>query len=243
MLGRERARVLAEFAAPDRLLTDPAAVRGEAERWLESYRKHYLAWHERVQAPARYEELSRVRRGASFEAALRLARLGVGEHEARALAEEVQGALQGRCFAGDPLPAGCAVCPQCGCSLGEERALPVPAALSARVEALVATQLAALRQQGELFTRRRESCREQTIAAAVKELLATPEPTRERLLSLLNDPVLAWLRAQMAQPHARQVRLSELRARLEGKQLTAREVRRAVEEWLGGGEDEVVEIV
>ena len=120
MLGRERVRVLAEFAAPDRLLTDPATVRGEAERWLESYRRHYLAWHEHVHAPPRYEELTRVRRSQSFEAARRLARLGLGETEAGALSEEVQAALQGRCFAGDPLPAGCAVCPQCGYALGEE---------------------------------------------------------------------------------------------------------------------------
>ena len=61
---------------PERLLADPAALRGEAERWLESYRKHYLAWHERVHAPRATKHSARVRRSPVFEAALRLARLG-----------------------------------------------------------------------------------------------------------------------------------------------------------------------
>lgn len=243
MLAKEHRRVRARFAAPEHLLRDPQGLRAEAQRWLDSYRRHYLAWHERLHAPARFEELARLRRDPALEAAARLARLGLSEGEARSLPEELQAALSRRCLAGDPLPAGCVVCPQCGLALGQELPLPQAAALAARLQALLSAQLTALREHADLLSRRLESCSDPAVAAAVAALLKPPDPPAERLSALLGESTLAWLRRQLDQPRARPVRLSDLGARLGGKQLPKAEVRGAVEDWLGGGEEEVVEVV
>jgi hypothetical protein len=60
---------------------------------------------------------------------------------------------------------------------------------------------------------------------------------------LLSEDVIAWIRAQLGQPRARKRKLAELEGALRGREMTKREVVRRVDEWLGGGEDEVVEVV
>jgi hypothetical protein len=52
----------------------------------------------------------------------------------------------------------------------------------------------------------------------------------------LSDEVVAWLRDQLGRPKARRRELSDLVARLEGKDLTKQGVLRIVQEWLGEGE-------
>ncbi|HUU55056.1 MAG TPA: hypothetical protein VMY87_09065, partial [Armatimonadota bacterium] len=74
MLAREREAVVARFGDSREVVFSAGAVRAAGERWLERYRKHYLAWHGRVHAAARFEPLSGVRRSAEMETMRRLAR-------------------------------------------------------------------------------------------------------------------------------------------------------------------------
>jgi hypothetical protein len=62
------------------------------------------------------------------------------------------------------------------------------------------------------------------------------------LLPHLADEVIAWLRQQLGQPTARKRDLTALAEQLRGKELTAREVLRIVQEWLGAEDDDVIQV-
>ena len=100
LLAREHRKVRAEFGAPERLLGDPAGVQAEAQRWLESYRRHYLAWHERLHASARFEELGRLCRGSGVGGRAAAGRSGMG----RGRGADATGTIAGR--PRPPLPRG-----------------------------------------------------------------------------------------------------------------------------------------
>lgn len=258
-LARSREEVVRAFAAPERLLRDRAAVRAQAAGWLETYRRHYLAWHERVHATARFQELAKLRPSAEMEAMRRLAQAGLLAQESGRIEAELREALGRRCHVGDPLPVGQVVCPQCGLRLGEEVALPVAEELARRAEEVVARQREELLGQREMLTRRlagygkarvRESVgRWLEGAALVGARRAVPEGAAvelgewaRRAVPLLTEEVIAWVRQQLEQPRAVRRSVGELAGKLVGKEVPKSEVRRAVEEWLGG-EGEMVEVV
>jgi hypothetical protein len=241
LLAREREEVLAWLGAHDRLMADPAGARGAAQRWLEAYRRHYLAWHERAHAAARFEPLAQLRRSPALEAARRLTQAGLSPSVAD-VDEDLRGAAGRRCLAGDPLPDGHVVCPLCGLLLGEDPPLPEGTTLSARVQSALGSQLWALRGQAELLLRRLRGCEDRRVVAAVQGLFADGV-SPQAVCDLLTDDTVSWLRGQLGQPHAVRKELRSLTERLTGKELPKREVRRAVEAWLGEGEEQVVEIL
>jgi hypothetical protein len=243
LLARERDSVLRSFASPEHLVTRSREVGAAAQRWLESYRKHYLAWHSAANAPARYEGLARLRQSATLEAARRLSRAGIPGEDGDRIGEELAAALGQRCLAGDPLPAGCVVCPSCRLRLGQEVAVPAAAEMAARAEAALAEQVGRLRGHGELLRRRLEGCRDERVRAGVEAMCASADLPAEELRALLSEDVIAWTRTQLGQPQARKRKLAELEGALRGKEMTKREVVRRVDEWLGGGDDEVVEVI
>ena len=155
-----------------------------------------------------------------------------------------------RCLAGDPLPAGEVVCSICRVGFKEEVALPEAGEVGRRVEEMLGRQLAGLREQGEMLGRRAAA----SGIRGVRELLAQLHrdasgqetsscPTHfEAFVELLRDDVVAWLREQLGQPKARRREVSDLVARLRGKELAKQEVLRIMAEWLGE-EDGFVEVV
>jgi len=248
LLARQRTEVLGRFAEPARLVNEAAATMPAARGWLETYRRHYLAWHERAHAAARFAPLARLRQEATAEAMRQMARAGLLTEEATRLEAELSRALGRRCLAGDPLPAGHVVCPLCGLRLGEEVVLPEAQELWQRVEALLAEQLAALHEHRDLLARRITGCADERVRTAVDALLCAPttdgvEGWAREGVPLLADEVTAWIRQQLAQPRATRRSLRDLGNALQGRELPKREVRRAVEEWLGGGEEGMVEVV
>jgi hypothetical protein len=114
--------------------------------------------------------------------------------------------------------------------------------MTAQAEASLARQVERLRDHGEPLRRRLGGCRDERVVAAV-EILCTSVDAAEELRALLSDDVIAWIRAQLGQPRAQKRELAELEGALRGKEMTKREVVQRVDEWLGGGEDEVVEVV
>jgi len=154
MLAREREAVVARFGDSREVVLSAGAVRAAAEGWLERYRKHYLAWHGRVHAAARFGPLLELRRSAEMEAMRRLARAGLRTEEAEAIEAEVGAAVGRRCLAGDPLPAGEVVCPICRVEFKEEVELPEAGEVGERVAGVVGRQLEGLREQGEMLGRR-----------------------------------------------------------------------------------------
>lgn len=240
-LARQREEVGAWLGTHERLMADPVGARTVAQRWLEAYRRHYLAWHERAHSATRFEPLAQVRRSPSLEAARRLTQAGLSPSAAD-IDDDLGRALGRRCLAGDPLPNGQVICPLCGLLLGEDRPVPDPAALAERVQSVLASQLADLRGQEELLRRRLHGCENHRVATAVQGLLAGAA-SLEAMADLLTEDTVAWLRRQLGQPQAVRKDLRRLTQRLAGRELPKREVRRAVEAWLGEGEEEVVEIV
>jgi len=244
LLAREHRALLNRLASPQAMVLDPESVHSAARRWLENYRRHYLAWHSRSHAAARFEELARLRGSALTEATRRLARVGLSTEAAAVIEVELGRALGQRCLAGDPLPNGCVVCPICALRLGQEIELPNAAELAKRVEGTLEKQLSELLEHRDLLKRRLDGCRSESVREAVEGLLGGTESLSvEELLRLLSDTTIAWLTKQMGQPRARRRELRRLQESLRGKELAKREVMTIVEEWLGPGEDEVVEIV
>ncbi|MBN1461942.1 MAG: hypothetical protein JXA57_20620, partial [Armatimonadetes bacterium] len=76
-LARERESVLARFDDSRDVVRATSEVKVAATSWLEKYRKHYLAWHARVHAGARFEKLIHLRQSTAMEAMRRLARVGL----------------------------------------------------------------------------------------------------------------------------------------------------------------------
>jgi hypothetical protein len=244
LLARQRQSVLEQFSSSPRLVSDPAAAKAAAQHWLESYRKHYLAWHSRVHGPARFERLAKLRGSALMEAARRLARAGLETEEAALIEAELERALVRGCLAGDPLPAGAAVCPICEIRLGDELPLPDEGELTRRAEEALAQQREKLLGHADLLSRRLAGCRDERIRRAVEKLLAASgDLSPEALRDLLTDDVIPWLRRQLGQPKARRRELRSLDQLLRGKEITKREVIQIVDTWLQAGEDDVVEIM
>ena len=255
LLARARQEAVRAFASPEHLIREPAAVRSLAAGWLETYRRHYLAWHERVHAAARFQALAGLRPSATLEAMRRMARVGLLADEATRLDAELSLALSRRCLAGDPLPSGQVVCPRCGLRLGEEMALPEVEEVSRRAEAVLARQIQELQGQREMLMRRLAGCGEERVRELVGALLCAPteagaEGWAQHAVPLLTEDVIAWIRGQLDQPRAARKSLGDLTGALLGKELPKREVRRAVEEWLGGDPsaplgagEEMVEVV
>jgi hypothetical protein len=115
--------------------------------------------------------------------------------------------------------------------------------MAARAEAALAEQVERLRGHRELLRRRLSGCRDERVVTAVETVCASVGLAAEELRALLSEDVIAWMRAQLGQPQARKRKLAELEGALRGKEMTKREVVRRVDEWLGAGEDEVVEMV
>ena len=244
LLARQHGSLLDQFARPEALVSDPAGVQAAARRWLESYRRHYLAWHTRAHAPARFEGLTKLGQSPAMEAARRLARAGLLTEAVAAIEAELGRALGQRCLAGDPLPVGCVACPICGLRLGQQIELPDPEELAGRVGDALGEQCQALREQSGLLRRRLGGCGDERVGDAVEHLLeAAGSATAEALAPLLSDPVIAWLRQQVERPRASRRELRRLEESLRGKELTRRDVMRIVAEWLEAGEDDYIEIV
>jgi hypothetical protein len=244
LLARQHGSLLDQFARPEALVSDPAGVQAAARHWLESYRRHYLAWHIRAHAPARFEELVKLGQSAEMETARRLARAGLLTETVALIEAELGRALGQRCLAGDPLPVGCVACPICGLRLGQHIELPEPEELAGRVGDALARQCDALREQSELLRRRLGGCRDERARDAVEHLLeAVGSASAEALGPLLSEPVITWLREQVDRPRAMKRELGRLEESLRGKELTRRDVMRIVEEWLEAGEDDYIEIV
>ncbi|UCC68401.1 MAG: hypothetical protein JSV79_00230 [Armatimonadota bacterium] len=244
LLGHERRSVLDWFASPERMVAEQASVEAAARRWLEHYRRHYLAWHSRGHSAARFEELAKLRRSPALEATGRLARAGLRTEDAAVIEAELGRALGQRCLAGDPLPEGRVVCPICGLRLGREIELPDSQELAKRVGETLTRQQNELRGQSEVLRRRLGGCSDERVKEAVEDLLAGPKRgSPETLNALLTDAVIAWLRQQIGRPRARRRELRRLEELLRGKELTKREVMQIVEEWLEGGGDDYIAIV
>ncbi len=241
LLAREREAVLAAFRSTARLVAHAEEVRSQATRWLEAYGRHYLAWHSAAYAAGRFAELARLRQLVTLEAARRLARAGIASEEGERVETETAAGLARRCSAVEPLPTGAVVCPSCGLRLGDEVTLPEAAELARRAEAALAAQMEELAGNAELLGRRSAGCGDERLAAAVARLLSAGPA--EVVAGALSEEVAAWVRAQLGQPRAARRELADLAEMLRGKEMPRREVVRRVEEWLGGGEDEVVEVV
>lgn len=243
LLVREHRSLLDRFGSVRAMVSGPESVRSAGRRWLENYRRHYLAWHSRVHGAARFEGVAALQRSAEAKALKRLSGVGVGKEEAARIEGELARAVGRRCLASDPLPEGCAVCPSCGLGLGKEVERAEAGELGKRVAAILGEQVSELVGREELLKRRLEGCREEGVRGAVERLLAGAEGfAAEELNGLLSDQTISWLKRQLAQPRARRRELGALQEALRGKEMTKQEVRRIVEEWLGPGEDEVVEI-
>lgn len=242
LLARQRQKVLDQFASAERVALASGEVRAAAAQWLESYRKHYLAWHARAHAESRFQGLAGVRRSAAFQVARGLAQAGLGKEEIGSVEFAVNRALARRCLAGDPLPEGAAVCPICGVRLGELPELPDAEELGARVARTARAQMEELQRHGEMLRRRAEACSDDAVAQAVTGLLdAGMEAPLDDLAPLLAGAVTAWLGQQLGRPRAELRELRQLVERLRGRELTKGEALRLIAEWLGDGEDEFVE--
>ncbi len=243
LLARERSSVLGRFDAPESMVTDVEAVRGAARGWLGSYRRHYLAWHSRQHAGEAFEGIREARQLAAMRAAQRLAQLGLGAQAAAGIEAELNRALAQRCLAGDPLPAGAVVCPICKVKLGERLAMPDLQALRTRVEETFARQRRELSDSAGLFRRRLSGCSDAGVRGPGETLGAKGGAlTAEELIGVLSDEVTSWLRQQLGRPQASRRSFGDLQSALQGKELTKREVMRTVDEWLGAGDDDVIEI-
>jgi hypothetical protein len=247
LLEREREAALRGFRSSEHLVAHAAEVRSQAERWLVAYRRHYVAWHSSAYAAARFEALVKAKQSAAMEAARRLVGAGIGSDEVERTWAELTQALGQRCLTGDPLPAGWVVCPNCTLRLGEEVALPEAEGLIGRTDRALAEQIRELKAHEELLRRRLDGCSDERVAGAVAHLLATvADEGRGQAPALrdrLSEDVIGWIRAQLGQPRAGRRELAELESTLRGKEMTKREVVRRVEEWLGEGDDGVVEVV
>jgi hypothetical protein len=118
-----------------------------------------------------------------------------------------------------------------------------------RAEAALRNQQEALREQAELLRRRLAGCQDPRLRGKVGRLLEeagasdAESASPERILSLLGEEEIAWVRKQLGQPRARRRALRELEARLRGKEMAKKDAMGLVAEWLGGEEDDVIEIV
>jgi len=244
LLARERRAVLEAFSSPQRVVANTADVEATANRWLEAYRRHYLAWHARAHAPARMAGYAKLRESGVMAAARRLARAGLLTVEVGAIEAEANRALEQRCLAGDPLPRGAVVCTICGLALGEEPTPADPAALVIRAEEALTRQRDELRAHGELLRRRAAGGGDPQVIEAVEKLLDDSGGSPPQAISeVLSPPVIEWIRKQLGQPKAQRRELNALEAKLRGREVAKKEVMRIVDEWLQAGEDDVVEVV
>ncbi len=238
-LARSRERLLSQFGEAQHVVFQTRELKAAARQWLDSHRRHYLAWHERVHAPSQFAALSGLRKAPASEAGRRLAQAGLRREETARIEAELTKALGRRCLAGDPLPAGHVVCPLCRLALGEARPQPDAEALGVRLEDLVRDQLRDLRGRAEMLRRRLAALGDTSMRERVEKLLEKSEMRPDEVLPLLTETILAWLRQQLACPAARRRELRELAERLQGKELTKQEVLRIVQEWLGEDEGPV----
>jgi len=237
LLERQQRAVLADLGRPERVVRATDDIRDSAQRWLESYRRHYLAWHARVHGAARFEALSQSRRSPLVEVVRRLGQAGLRADAAASIDAAIGGALAKRCLAGDPLPEGRTTCAICEIAFKQDLDLPDAGELEQRAAGLLKEQLAELSSYAELLHRRMASLADGGVRVFVAKLLECYETTPpEGMLPLLTDDVIAWLRQQLGQPKAQRRNLRELEERLRGKELTAQEVLRIVREWLGEGD-------
>jgi len=243
-LARARATALDALGSSEGLVADPPAARALAERWLDAYRKHYVAWHDTTWAAGRFEPFAALRGSSEMEVCRRLARVGLPSDETAAIDSQLSAVLELRCLAGDPLPEGHPVCPACGLELTQRVELPDWAALAARVGRARSALFAELLTHSALLVRRLRGCRDARVAESVGALLDRGATLpAEQMQMLLTDDVVAWLRLQLGNPRAERRDLRALAAGLRGRELTKREALRIVEEWLAAGDDEVIEIV
>ena len=247
LLARQRAEALKAFSSPERLVSELPTAISLAHKWLEAYRKHYLAWHAQVHAAGRFEPLARVRRSEAMEAARRLGAAGVRTEEVDMLDAGLAGALARRCLVGDALPAGSVVCPSCGIGLGQELPLPKTEEVERQTGELLQGQMEELRGHDALLRRRLEGRTEERVREAVGRWLEAAATSRAGACLLphdiLTDEAASWIQQQLGQPRAKKRELGDLEKSLRGKEMPKREVMRTVEQWLGEGEDEMVEIV
>lgn len=233
VLARSREKLLGQFSAPREVVLQTRELKAAARQWLDGYRRHYLAWHERVHAPSQFAALSELRQSSLSEAARRLAQAGLHREETARIEAELAKALAQRCLAGDPLPPGQVVCPLCRVALGETPSQPEAEELATKLEDVVRDQLRDLGGRAEMLRRRLAAVDDTSLGERVEKLLEEGEMRPDELLPLLTEAASAWLRQQLAQPVARPRQLRELAERLKGKELTKDEVLRIVQEWLG----------
>jgi len=249
LLARQRQEATDAFFSPEKLIADTGSVCATARRFLEAYRKHYLAWHGQVHAAHRFGPLARLRQSDTMEAARRLGAAGLRTDEVSVLDAALAGALARRCLVGDPLPEGSVVCPSCALQLGEELPLPDADESEARVGELLTKQTAELREHEGLLRRRLEGCGEESVREVMAKLLeaaccraGVPAPAGQVATALADDVVL-WIRHQLGQPKAKRRALADLEQTLRGQETAKRQVVGQVEDWLAAADDEIVEIV
>jgi hypothetical protein len=237
LLERQQRAVLADLGRPERVVRATDEVAESARRWLESYRRHYLAWHARVHSATRFEALSQLRRSALLDVVRRLGQAGLRAEAAASIEAAIGSALAKRCLAGDPLPEGRTTCALCGIGFKQDLDLPDPGELAERAAGLLKEQLSELSSHAELLRRRMAALVDGGMRDSIAKLLECDETTPpDDLAQLLTDNVIAWLRQQLGQPKAQRRSLRELEERLRGKEMSKAEVLRIVEEWLGEGE-------
>lgn len=243
LLAREQRAVLADLDSSERVARATDQVTEAARRWLDSYRRHYLAWHARAHAAARFEALVALRRSPLLAVATRLGQAGLGAEEAAGIESAIVTALGRRCLVGDPLPDGHTVCPLCELGFKQELDLPDHGERESRAGQVLEAQLVGLASHSAMLRRRMAGLTDGRVKEAVAALLDVgADATPADLLFLLTDEIAGWLRQQLGQPHARKRELATLAQALQGKELTAREIVRIVQEWLGTEGDEVIEI-
>jgi hypothetical protein len=237
LLERQQRAALAVLGRSERVVRARDEVAESARRWLESYRRHYLAWHARVHGAARFDALSQLRRSPLLDVVRRLGQAGLRAEAAASTEAVIGGALAKRCLAGDPLPEGRTTCAICEIAFKQDLDLPDPGELEQRAAGLLKEQLADLSSHADLLRRRMAALTDGGVRNPVGRLLECDESTTpDALIPHVTNDVIAWVRQQLGQPKAQRRTLRDLEERLRGKELTAQEVLRIVREWLGDGE-------
>jgi len=238
LLSRPRARVLGAFARGEEMVEESDALRQSGRRWAQAYRKQYLAWHAQAHSPSRFAEYCLLRNQPGYQAAERLARLPLsGESEFAALRASLEAEIGKRC-PGEDLPAALGaspVCPRCQLGLGQAVILRPVAEFREECEAALGLLRRPLLsgETNALLRRRLASEQEVGIAQAVGKLLdLAPEAGPEESLAHLSEPVLDWLKRQLAGRLAGRRSLGSLEERMRGKELSRAEIEERFRRWL-----------
>lgn len=237
-LAAQRDQLLQLLAGGDEVAFLGDEFRALAAAFRESYVAHYLAWHQSVHAPSRFEPYLQLQTHPLYRLLERLAGLPLGLPQDLARVEEqLRQELAKRCRALDLRShlEQRLVCPGCGLAYGQPLDLKPPTALLQELQKGVQRALAALRAE------ERRRCLEQALSqpetpASVREHAAFPlaaeEAPAEALLDHLTPDTLEFLRRVLATRIVARRQLSELLALLANRALAKRELLQVFHRWL-----------